>query len=833
MHKFIVRDLRGSGRTLWVFCACLLLGVTLIAASGGLLRQVSEGLLADTRALFGGDVEISQRSPLRAEELEWLWNHGEVSLLIELRTMLRTADGRSQVVELQSFDEHYPLYGEVSLQPPQALSDTLGLREGVWGAAFDPVLENRLGLSVGDRVSIGHLSVELRARIERQPDRSLSAAWRGPPLILSAQALKATGLIQPGSLLDYEYRIKTKQDLSDWRAALNAAFPDADWEVRTFRERSQRLGEVLDQVGSVLLLIGFSALFIGGLGVSNSVHAYLQSKLSTLAILRALGLRENRLSGVYLGQILLLAGGTSLLGAVLGGGLALTGAALVAERLPLAPTALQLLWPSIMAMLFGLLTALAFALPALGRAMTVTPAALFRGIGAATDAIPTRFRRLTIGTGVLTIAAVLITLPQPGFGLGFFAAVLGLLALLEGLVRLLRRGARRLGSSTLVLGRFQWRLALANLYRPGNPLRPLLLSLGSALTLLVAMTLIVAALLKTINETLPDRAPALVFYDIANFQLDDFRAQVEATRNLDRLDVAPLVLGRLSRVNNEVLRESSDLERALEARDEHKLSYRLNNFDQVQIDRGEWWPENYTGPPLVAMEDREADQLGLEVGDELMFIILGKEVNATLSAIYSQRRFESRFWLEAIFSDGVLDAFISRYVGAAYLDHSVAVDVQGGLARNFPNVVVVRTQSVLQEANALLTKAAMALGVVAAMSLAASLLVLISVVASSRARQLREAAVLHTLGARFRAIQNALWLEQALIALLTSLFALALGGLIAYGLLKWRLDLPYGGVWWTAMLVAPLVSGLSLGVGARYLLRQFRLAPAALLRNSG
>jgi len=833
MHRFILRDLRGSGRALWVFCACLMLGVTLIAASGGLLRQVQNGLLGDTRALFGGDVEISQRSPLQAEELNWLREHGEVSLLIELRTMLRTTDGRSQVVELQSFDEHYPLYGEVSLQPPQPLADVLSLREGVWGAAFDPVLGNRLGIKVGDQVWIGQLSVELRASIERQPDRSLSADWRGPPLILSAQALKATGLVQPGSLLDYEYRIKTEQDLDLWRAALNAAFPDANWEVRTFTERSQRLGKVLDQLGSVLLLIGFSALFIGGLGVSNSVHAYLQSKLSTLAILRALGLRENRLSRVYLLQILLLAGGASLIGAALGGGLALAGATLIAERLPLAPTALQLLWPSLMAMLFGLLTALTFTLPALGRAMTVSPAALFRGIGTATDTVPIRFRRLTLSAGLLTVAAVLIALPQPWFGLGFFAVTLGLLALLEGLIRLLRRAAKRLGRSPLVFGQFQWRLALANLYRPGNPLRPLLLSLGSALTLLVAMTLIVAALLKTINETLPDRAPALVFYDVANFQADDFRTQVEAAPSLDRLDLAPLVLGRLSRVNGELLRDSADLERALEARDEHKLSYRLDNFDQVQIDRGEWWPEDYTGSPWVAMEDREADQLGLKVGDELTFSILGKAVNATLAAIYSQRRFESRFWLEAIFSDNVLDPFISRYVGAAYLDHSVAVNLQGELARKFPNVVAVRTQSVLQEANTLLTKAATALGVVAAISLTASLLVLISVVASSRARQIHEASVLHTLGARFSTIRHALWLEQTLIAVLTSLFALILGGLIAHGLLQWRLELQSDGVWWTAVILAPLVSSLSLGLGARYLLRQFQLSPATLLRSSG
>lgn len=615
------------------------------------------------------------------------------------------------------------------------------------------------------------------------------------------------------------------------RADLAATFPEADWEVRTFRERSQRLGEVLDQVGSALLLIGFSALFIGGLGVSNSVHAYLQSKLATLATLRALGMREGRVARLYLGQVLLLAGLASLAGAVLGRGLALAGATLAAARLPLAPTLLALGAPLAVAMLFGLLTALTFTLPALGRALAVSPTALFRGIDASPVPTSPRYRRLTLASGLLTAGLMVVALPQPLVGLGFLGVTLMLLALLEGVVQLLRRGALHLSRRQVLAGRFQWRLALANLYRPGTPLRPTLLSLGSALTLLVASTLVVAALLRTLNDTIPEQAPALIYYDVVQSQVDNFRAQVQSVPTLERLDLAPLVLGRLSRVNGESLWESTDLERALEARDEHKLSYRLNNFDGVQVKRGAWWSEGYQGPPRVAMEDREADQLGLEVGDRLAFTILGETVEADLAAIYGQRRFQSRFWLEGIFSDGVLDPFISRYVGAIYMDPARAVDLQASLAAEFPNVVTVRTESVLREARALLTRASSGLAVVAAISLIVSLLVLASVVAGSQARQVYDATVLHVLGARLGAIRRALGLEQALLGLLVSLFALVLGGIIAWGLLEYRLELEMDGIWWTALVVAPLVSGLSLGLGTRHLLRLLRPSPALLLRS--
>jgi predicted lysophospholipase L1 biosynthesis ABC-type transport system permease subunit len=141
----------------------------------------------------------------------------------------------------------------------------------------------------------------------------------------------------------------------------------------------------------------------------------------------------------------------------------------------------------------------------------------------------------------------------------------------------------------------------------------------------VASTLVVAALLRTINETVPENAPALVFYDVQSGQLEDFRAVVAQSPGLERLALAPLVLGRLTHVNATALRDSADAERALEARDEHKLSNRVGNFDDVVITRGAWWPADYRGPPLVAMEDHEADQVGVKVGDRLRFDIMGAQ----------------------------------------------------------------------------------------------------------------------------------------------------------------------------------------------------------------
>jgi len=827
------RDLRRSGRSLWIFCACLVLGVSLVAAGGGLYRQVADALRSDARLLFGGDVEVQHQQPLPADVLAWMSQTATVSRMVELRTMLRTAGGRAQLIELQSTDAQYPLYGEVTLAPPSALDAALAQRGPDWGAAVDAALAQRLNLKPGDRIDIGDLNLEVRALITRQPDRSLRADWGGAPVLVADGALTATGLVQPLSRVKYRYRVRTDDAANPWRDAFVAAFPALDADVRTFSQRSERMAEVLAQIGSGLLLIGFSALFIGGLGVFNSVQAYLQGKLTSLATLRALGLRDRQLAAMVLLQIVMLALLASVAGVLVGNALALTAAFATAERLPMAVLLSGLWQPSLVALMFGVLTAVAFALPALGRALSVSPAALFRGVNGANLKTSRSTWWLTAAAAGVVLLLLVFTLPDPRFGLAFVVATAGLLVLLEGITRGLKHLARGVQGMARWQPPVELQLALAGLQQPHSPLRPALLSLGSALTLLVACTLVVVSLLRTVNETVPANAPAMVFYDVQTEQIDTLRETLQASPGLDRVQTAPLVLGRLVAVNGEALRDSGDTRRALEARNEHKLSNREGNIDDVVIDRGQWWPAGHAGEALVAMEDREADQLGLKVGDALQFEIMGTPVDVTLSAIYSQRRMQSRLWLEAIFSDGVLDPFITRHVGAAWLPPDEALAAQDRLAAVAPNIASVRTESLLRETRALMSRASSGLVVVAGVCLAASLLVLASVVAASRTRQVFDATVMHALGARHSSLRRVLYWEYTVLAGVTASFAVLAGSALATGLLRWRLDMDPSGLYWSGVLTAVGVSAVSLGMGARYLLRQMNLSPAMLLRSGG
>jgi putative ABC transport system permease protein len=829
---FAWRDLRDSGHTLWLFCACLMLGVTLIAATGGLYTQISNALLADTRALLGGDLQVDARSPLPEQAINWLRKNGSVSLRTELHTMLGTQDGGFTMVELQSVDQHYPLYGQLQLDPVQKLSSVTELRDKYWGIAVDPVLAERLNIGIGHTVSIGSLEFQVRALIRKQPDRSLSANWRGAPVLIADQALHQSGLILPGSRVEYEYRVRTSIEADDWRDRFYKAFANTDWEVRTFRERSERLATRLAQVASGLLIIGLSTLFIGGLGIFNSIHAYLQNKLPTIATLRSLGLRDNKLATIYLLQVGMLAGGACIGGALAGLGIALLGATFAAEQIPVASSLGNLLPALVLAILFGMLTAFTFAMPAIGRALSINPAVLFRGIDANAMTTPYRWWLASAIGCALIAVLILSTLPQPLFGLGFIAVVALLLIMLDVIVRGLRRMGRALDDHPALGEHFALRLAVANLHRPGSPLRASLLSLGTAVTLLVACAIVVGALLQAIDDTIPKQAPAIVLYDIPLDQRDSISKEFEEMQGVRKVELAPLVLARLAEVNGETLRDSTDEQRRYEARDEQKVTYRANNIDKVTMIRGAWWGESESAGKVV-MEDREANQLGLQVGDKLSFAIQDRLLEAELVGIYKQKGLQTRFWFEAIFSEGTLEPFIHRYVGAIYMDDELAIAAQKRIGDLAPNVVSVRTASILQTARQLLGKASAGLAVVALISLSVSLLVLTGVMATSRTRQIYDATILHVLGARLGIIRQGLLLEYVLLAIVTSVFAIALGAAIAIPLLVYRLkldaDIPIG----FGIVTAISVSTLCLYLGASYLLRRLRLRPAILLRSGG
>src|SRR5690242_5891202 len=237
--RYALRELRGGLRGFYVFIACIALGVMAIAGVGSVAASLGDGLAREGRKLLGGDVAFSMiQREAKPEDVAFLRSRGSLSVAATLRAMVRAGDGKLALVELKAVDSAYPMLGEVTLQPAMPLADLFAERDGAFGAAVDSTLLARFDLKLGDRVNIGNATFQLRSVVDAEPDKLAVSVGLGPRFLTSVAGLRATGLLQPGSLVRWIYRVKLPDVAADDRSAAHliadarAASPEAGWEIR-------------------------------------------------------------------------------------------------------------------------------------------------------------------------------------------------------------------------------------------------------------------------------------------------------------------------------------------------------------------------------------------------------------------------------------------------------------------------------------------------------------------------------------------------------------------------------------------------------------------------
>jgi putative ABC transport system permease protein len=825
------RELRGGIRGLRVFLACLVLGVTAIAGIDSLGDSVVAGITANARELLGGDVE-ARLAYRRADatEREYLAQSGAVSEIASMRAMARTLAGdQRSLIELKAVDDAYPLYGAVALSPLQSLAAALERRGGVFGAAVDPAILTRLGLKLGDSIRVGAAVLQLRALIEREPDAAAGGLGLGPRVMIAAEALAETGLIQPGSLVTYRYRVRLprRSDAASLAEAAGAAFPEAGWQIRTFREASPTLQRSIERVAVFLGLVGMTALLVGGVGIGNAIRFYISGKTTTIATLKCLGATPRLVFAVYLIEILALAGLGIGLALLLGALTPVAVTPLLGRLLP-APARLGF-YPGALALaaLFGVLTTLLFSLWPLIRAGQVPAGALFR------DDVDRAKRRLSLPALATTalLAAALAGLAvaygqDRPLALWFVAgavAAFGLFRLAGAAAVLAARKVGRPRHPAL-------RLAIANLHRPGAPTAPVVLSLGIGLTVLVAVALVDGNLTSEV-DSLPAEAPAFFFIDIQPDQLAGFEDAVRATPGA-RFEQVPMLRGRITRLNGVPVEQAPIAPEAQWAlRSDRGLTYAADLPPGSQLTAGTWWPADYHGPALVSFDAELARGMGLKVGDTLSVNLLGREITATIASLRSidWRRLGINFTL--VFTPGTLESAPQTHLAAVWMPPEQEETLVRIVTDRFPNISAIHVREALATVERILDMIDDAIRLTSLITLAAGILVLGGAIAAGHHRRVYDAVVLKVLGATRGMVVTAFLIEHGLLGLLSALVACALGTLAAYFLVTRLMKIDWvflpAPLLWTVVLASLLT--LVLGFAGTW--RALGAKAAPYLRN--
>jgi putative ABC transport system permease protein len=686
-----------------------------------------------------------------------------------------------------------------------------------------------MGLRVGDGLKIGQAHVTITGVVRTEPDRMANAFSLGPRVLISQEALRATELVQVGSRIRERYLLKAPSGLAPEPLVyeLRGRLSSEAARVSGYQDAQPQLKQFLDQLTRYLGLIGLTALFIGGLGVATSVHAFIREKLNTIAILKTVGAGSSMVIWAYALQALILGSIGSAAGLVIGvllqQALPWVIAGLLASdvlaQLGFAPDLdRSSLIPLAKGMALGLLSTMLFALWPLLTICEIKPAMIFRRDVAplASDQPdrasqwwrPWRTVDRVKGATAFGICAGLVGLSmwQAGswkvgvlFIGAFLAAIIVLCLSASAVVQALKKSPR---PAALTL-----RQALGNVIRPGSQAVGITMAIGIGVMVEVTVSLVERSLLVRVGENRPTNAPTFFFIDIQPDQKDGFERLMGELVHDSAPQLTPLVRSRLSAVNgNSIKLEAATEDEERKEKDAEKderrkkwyftREYVLTFLDALPKDnevvQGAWWkPGQVFSAPLVSVEEEAAKALGLEIGGAVELDIQGAAITAEVSSIRKVEwgNFSTNFYL--ILSPGSLDGAPITYVATVRVPPAQEVPVQQAVVAAFPNVTAINIGDMFQTFATVLDRLSLAIRAVALFCVLSGALVMAAAMAATRYRRLYESVILKAMGATRGVIARSFAAEYALLGAVGGLLGCALASALSWGLLAFVFDLAW------------------------------------------
>jgi putative ABC transport system permease protein len=837
--RLALRELRGGLRGFYVFIACIALGVTAIAAVGSIANSLAEGLAREGRVIIGGDVAFSliQREASAAERA-FLTSHGELSTAATMRAMVRTPDGRSALVELKAVDGAYPLYGPVVTEPTGDLATLFARRDGAFGVIADSALLSRLELRPGARLTIGAAAIELRAALTSEPDKLAGGIGFGPRLLMSEDALRATGLLQPGSLVRWHYRLRVPASVGEDKTArtIEAAkseLPEAGWEIRGRNNATPQLERNIERFSQYLTLVGLTALLVGGIGVANSAKHYLDRKRDVIATMKSIGATGTRVVAIYFVEVLMLALVGITIGLVIGAALPFAVAAMFGAiiPLPLAPA----VYPGqlVLALAYGLLTAATFALWPLGRAHDVPVSALFRDEVAPQRRLPRRRYIAAVVVAALGLAALAVVAAfDRKIAIVFIVAaiaVFGMLRLIASLVMLVARRVPRPRATVL-------RLAISNIFRPGALTPTVVMSLGLGIAVLVTVLEVDANLRQQFAAALPERAPSFYFLDIPSDEVERFDAFVRGAAPRAKFERVPMLRGRIisaGGVPAEDLKPKPEAAWVLQS--DRGITFTSDLPAGSRLVAGDWWGADYSGPPVVSFEKQIADGLGLKLGDEITVNVLGRNFTARIANLRSVDWNSLGINFVLVFSPGAFRGAPHTEIATVTYPGGGTVAEETALLKSatdaFPGITAVRVKDALDAVAGVVMNLVLAVRAASSITLIAAVLVLGGALAAGHRHRVYDAVILKTLGATRRQLMSAYALEYLMLGAATVVFGVAAGSIAGWRIVVDLMTLPFHWQAGPAIAAAAIAVMMTMAFGLMGTWPALGRKPAAVLRN--
>lgn len=817
------RELRSSkGKFLFVILS-VAIGVAALTGVRGFSASFRSTLLTRARAIMAADLSarmFQQPTTEQQRGLDEMSAEGiEITPVTELLSMAsspKTLD--PLLVSLKSVDpSKYPFYGSVDLLPAGKLQSVLG--EGSVVVADDLLV--RLHLAVGDEIKLGNKLFRIASVVVNEPDRLSGSFAAGPRVLISREGLESSGLLAPGSHAGQRFLFKapapangagiSDSAVADLKARLEKVLPEA--QVIDYRETNPALTQGLDRATSLLSLMSLVALVLGAVGVAMAMRAHLQQRMDSIAIMKSLGARSSQVIKIYLIQTMFL----GVLGGVLGVGLGvlvqLAFPWLLAKLVNIDTTLHVQLRTMVTGLTAGVLTTLLFTLPPLLDIRSVRPVLIFRrAVEDADDPfVSAIFRKLRKNVAQICAAVIILagltgiatTLSDSSvvgrlFSVGLVSVLAVLLLASAGVLALLRAVLKRSGFSLPS----SLRHGLANLYRPGNPSAALLAALGLGVMQIMTVYLVQQAVVRELHISSAPDLPNVFLIDITSDEIAGVRDLLKGQPTVTATpEFLPVVSSRILEI---------DGVEANKAKLKHFPRRMLQAISLTWADaappgttavQGKWWDAAQAADaakhPLVAVNQPQAERLGVHLGSTITFAAQDTQFTATVAAITKSNGQHAYSRAEFVLPQKALAGLPVVWYGGVHAMPSRVDELQRALYHAYPTVTVINVAQALETVTQVVVQITYVVQFLAAFSIFAGVVILASSIAGTRYRRVREVVVLKTLGATRMRIATIFSIEFAVLGLVAAVVGIGFANVIARAILH-RLTVGYSFHWlWT------------------------------------
>ena len=819
MIKFLhlVGRLRRDSNLL-IIGAAIVVAVASVASVDTFTDRVRRAMEQQANALLAADLVIasSQQLPPQYSQSAVALNLDTAST-VEMRSVVSHGDDL-QLVELKAVSNGYPLRGELIVKENNipVASNGIPAPGTVW---VEQRLLDILGLQIGDRLTLGKLTMTVTRVMVIEPDRAGSLFNLAPRVLMNLENLTATKLLLPGSRVTRSLLIAGDEPaLREYKNQLTLRDTD---RIRTADDARPEIRSAIDRADHFLNLAVLTSIILSAVAIALAARAYTAKNAKACALLRVLGATRRQVFIYFSKELGTLTVISIIIGIAIGLGaqymLSILISGWVQGELP-APGATGVL----RAGFIGMLASFGFALPYLLELPKTTPGSVLRP---SVENNPPNPYLLVIFAGV----ALLLIAPWEAnswritlwVGLGIVLAISMLAIFGQILLALLYRARHKFGMVV--------RFGSTNLWRRRVLTQVQVAGLALGLTALFALALVRTELLESWVAQLPERAPNQFLINIQPEEQQSLK-QFFSAHGIAPPELHPMIRARLVSINgkNVHLDDYDDPRAKRLANREFNLSSSAKLKTDNKITAGNYWSAGVDRPEF-SFEKDIAETLGLEVGDVIEFAAAGENLAAEITSLRTVQ-WESmgvNFFVEG--TPALLNPFPATYITSFYLPEGNN-GLMAELVRQFPSVTALDVSALITQVKLIMDRAADAIEFVAMFTLLAGVLVLISAIQTTQQERNFATALIKTVGGTRLKTISLMVSEFVIVGAIAGTTAAITAQLCAWAIADQVLQISYSFDFWFVLLGGLWSALIVVLIGLVAITLAFR-KPARLLLN--